>query len=237
MDRSVLRRTSAHVFVERGVLDADGVVSLDDEVEHHLRRVLRLRVGEQVGLTDGAGRWRLAEVAGPGGGNDVSDGLVLEPCSPVATEPDRAAVTVAAAIPKGDRLDWLVQKVTEIGADRIVLLHADRSVVRWTPERAARHRSRLQRVADEACRQSRRVHRAVIEGPVDARSVLSEFVVAEPGGRRLAPGDRSVAIGPEGGWSEAELAVAADRVDLGPTILRTETAAVAAVTLCVAFER
>lgn len=234
MDRSVLRRTSAHVFVVPDVLDSDGVVVLDDEVEHHLRRVLRLRAGEQVGLTDGAGRWRLAAVADAGGSGAR---LVLEPTAPVAVEPDREPITVAAAMPKGDRLDWLVQKVTEIGVDRVVLLHADRSVVRWTPERAARHRDRLQRIADEACRQSRRVHRAVVDGPFDAASVLSEFLVAEPGGRRLASGDRSVAIGPEGGWSDAELAAAAERVDLGSTILRTETAAVAVATLCVAFER
>ena len=157
--------------------------------------------------------------------------------APVAIEPDREPITVAAAMPKGDRLDWLVQKVTEIGVDRVVLLHADRSVVRWTPERAARHHGLLQRIADEACRQSRRVHRDVVDGPFDAASVLSEFVLAEPGGRRHAPRDRSVAIGPEGGWSEAELAAAAEPVDLGSTILRTETAAVAVATLCVAFER
>ena len=225
------------MFVEPDVLDSDGAVLLDDEVDHHLRRVLRLRAGEQVGLTDGAGRWRLAAVADAGGTGGAGGRLVLETTTPVAVEPDREPITVAAAMPKGDRLDWLVQKVTEIGVDRIVLLHADRSVVRWKPERAARHRDRLQRIADEACRQSRRVHRAVVDGPFDASSVLSQFAVAEPGGRRLAGGDRSVAIGPEGGWSEPELAMAADRVDLGPTILRTETAAVAVAALCVASER
>ncbi len=71
-------------------------------------------------------------------------------------------------MPKGDRLDWLVQKVTELGVDRIVLLHAERSVVRWKPERAAAQLDRLQRIADEACRQSRRVWRVAIDEPVDA---------------------------------------------------------------------
>ncbi len=140
-------------------------------------------------------------------------------------------------MPKGDRLDWLVQKVTELGVDRLSLLHAERSVVRWKPDRVQSQLVRLRRIADEACRQSRRVWRVEIDAPVEASTVLAGFVVAEPGGRRLESTDRSVAIGPEGGWSPEELDVARDRVSLGPNILRTETAAVAATALCVTFER
>jgi 16S rRNA (uracil1498-N3)-methyltransferase len=232
MNTAALRSTSAHVFVAPEVLDGDHPIDLDADTHHHLARVLRLRDGEVVSVTDGEGRWRLTVVTA------AATHLCLEPTTPLATEARTAEpLTIATAMPKGDRLDWLVQKVTELGADRVVLLHADRSVVRWKPERAGTQRDRLQRIADEACRQSRRVWRPVVEGPVEAMSILASCVVAEPGGRRLGAGDRTVAVGPEGGWSQRELELAAGRVDLGGLILRTETAAVAVATLCVAFER
>jgi 16S rRNA (uracil1498-N3)-methyltransferase len=227
-----LRTSSAHVLVTSDQLSATGAVVLDSDTEHHLRRVLRLRDGEAVSVTDGAGRWLLtrASIAGPV--------IRLEPTSKLVTEPARARpITIAVAMPKGDRLDWLVQKVTELGVDRIALLHAERSVVRWKPERTATQLERLRRISDEACRQSRRVWRVTIDEPLEATAVLASFIAAEPGGRDLAPGDRSVAIGPEGGWSADELDQAAELVSLGKNILRTETAAVAASTLCVTFER
>ena len=231
MDPTALRSTSAHVIVEPEALD-DPAVVLDGDTEHHLRRVVRLRDGATVSVTDGAGRWRLA-AARVGGST-----LTLEPTSPVVVaEPRAHPLVLAVAMPKGDRLEWLVQKVTEIGVDRIVLLHAERSVVRWKPEKAPTQLARLQRIADEASRQSRRVWRVTIDAPVVAVDVLARFVVAEPGGRRLEPADRTVAVGPEGGWSPAELDTARDTITLGANILRTETAAVALSALCVAFDR
>jgi 16S rRNA (uracil1498-N3)-methyltransferase len=227
-----LRTSSAHVLVSSDQLSASGAVVIDADTEHHLRRVLRLRDGESVSVTDGVGRWLLATTVIAG------SVMRLEPVSGLVTEPERSRpITIAVAMPKGDRLDWLVQKVTELGVDRIVLLHAQRSVVRWKPERTAAQLERLQRISDEACRQSRRVWRVAIDEPVEATTVLGSFIAAEPGGRDLAPGDRSVAIGPEGGWSVDELDQAAELVSLGPNILRTETAAVAASTLCVTFDR
>jgi len=231
MDPTALRSSSAHVIVEPEALDGAEVV-LDGDAEHHLRRVVRLRDGETVSVTDGAGRWRLTAVRAGG------STLTLEPTSDVViAEPRAHPLTLAVAMPKGDRLDWLVQKVTEIGVDRIVLLHAERSVVRWKPDKALTQLARLQRIADEASRQSRRVWRVTIDAPVVAVDVLDRFVVAEPGGRRLEPEDRMVAIGPEGGWSRTELETAQDIVTLGANILRTETAAVALSALCVAFDR
>jgi 16S rRNA (uracil1498-N3)-methyltransferase len=226
-----LRTTSAHVIVDPAVFGGDGVL-VDSDTDHHLRRVLRLRDGETVSVTDGSGRWRITRVRLAGGS------LVLEPDGDVNEHPRRSdPFTLAVAIPKGDRLDWLVQKVTELGVDRIVLLHAERSVVRWKPDRFETHLARLQRIADEACRQSRRIWRVEIDAPVDARDVLAGAIVAEPGGRRPVPRDRFVAVGPEGGWSPSEVELAVDTVSLGDTILRTETAAVAVSALCVAIER
>jgi 16S rRNA (uracil1498-N3)-methyltransferase len=232
IERRALRSTSTHVLVDTDAFGDATEITVDDDTEHHLRRVLRLRDGEAVSVTDGAGRWCLATVMLAG------SALRLDVSSPIMVEPmPTGPITIAAAIPKGDRLDWMVQKVTELGVDRLALLHADRSVVRWKPDRVEHQLMRLQRIADEALRQSRRVFRLRIDPPVAAADVLGGYVVAEPGGRVIGKGDSAVAVGPEGGWSEVELAAARDRIDLGPTVLRTETAAVAVSALCVAIER
>ena len=138
----------------------------------------------------------------------------------------------------------MAQKVTELGATTLVLLDADHSVVRWPPERVERHLARLQRIADEALRQSRRTWRLDVAGPTTAIDYVAAGaaditgpVIAEPGGRARTEDDRCVAIGPEGGWSERELDAAGERVDLGATILRTETAAVAVAARCVTSSR
>ncbi len=111
---------------------------------------------------------------------------------------------------------------------------AERSVVRWSGERADRHLERLRRIAREAALQSRRVRLPEMVGPWPAADVLADAAVAEPGGRPVAAADSSIAIGPEGGWSPSELALARDQISLGPNVLRVETAAVVAATLMVA---
>ena len=142
-------------------------------------------------------------------------------------------VTIAVAPPKGERLEWLVQKCTEVGVDRLVLVAAERSVVRWDSGRAERQLERLRRIAVEASLQSRRVWLPELVGPVPVAEVLPAALAAEPGGRPLGSGDRTVAIGPEGGWTPAELALASDTVSLGDTVLRVETAALVAATLLI----
>ena len=209
-----LRGSAAHVVVA----DLD-VPALDPIDEHHLVRVLRLRDGEHVTVTDGAGAWRRCT---------FREGT-LEPDGAVVIEPPPSSViTVAFAIPKQDRPEWVVQKLTELGVDRIVLVDADRSVVRWDAARQQRNLDKFRRIAREASAQSRRVRLPDVTGPIPSREVLTTTPVAEPGGRSLTPADRALAIGPEGGWSPEELEVAADRIDLVPTILRVETAAVTA---------
>lgn len=227
---AIRRAAVAHVVVsDLGVDDGTGLL-LDDDVEHHLRRVLRVRDGESVTLTDLRGRWRSAiAMVSRDRAHLLADG-------PVHIEPALMRSTrLAVAIPKGDRLDWMIQKTTEIGVDRLTLLHADFSTTTWTDDRSVSQLERLRRVAIEACRQSRRVWGIQIDGPVASRDVLSLAVVAEPGGRPLSVDDTTIAIGPEGGWSAAELELARDRVSLGPNILRVETAALAAAALSVAI--
>ena len=203
-DLALLRGSAAHIVVEH-VDDP----RLDADAEHHVFRVLRLRAGESVTVTDGAGSWRPCVVAGE---SVVADGAAR--FVPRSADP----LTIAWAIPKRDRPEWIVQKLTEIGVDRIVIVHADRSVVRWDASRAGRHVAKLRRVASEAVQQSRGVWVPTIEGPVEAAEILSQAVAAEPGGRELTLLDRVIAIGPEGGWSDAELALARDRVSLGDRV-------------------
>ena len=222
------RDATAHVFVSPDALIGDGMLTPDDDVRHHLARVLRLRDGEVVSVSDGVGGWRLTTVRRSG------DHIALEPTSDVVCD-DRPSVplTIATAMPKGDRLDWLVQKTTELGVDRLQLFETERSVVRWRPDRIDKQLTRLQRISDEAARQSRRTHLVEVLAPIDVSIVLPRCAVAEPGGRPLGPDDRFVAVGPEGGWTAAELAMANDAVTIGDNVLRTETAAVAIAALCV----
>lgn len=222
----LLRSSRAHVFVA----DLDALV-LDADDAHHLGRVLRLKAGEPVSASDGAGSWRPCRWA---------EDERLDPAgSVVASEPPAVEVAVGFAPVKGDRPEWVVQKLTEVGVDRIVVLSTARGVVRWEGERGARHVERLRRVAREAAMQSRRVRLPAVEGVVPISAVVggggggAGVAVAEPGGEPPSLERPVVLVGPEGGWSEEELAAQVPRVDLGPTILRAETAAVAAgVLLC-----
>ncbi|MDQ3542422.1 MAG: 16S rRNA (uracil(1498)-N(3))-methyltransferase [Actinomycetota bacterium] len=214
-----LRRSAGHVLVGDLAAPAPSPVAM-----HHLLRVLRLRDGESVTVTDGAGGWRPCVVAGTG----------LEPTGGVRSVPRTTPeLTIAVAPPKGDRLEWLVTKCTEVGIDRIVLLDAERSVVRWKGDRAVKQLDRLGKLVVEASMQSRRVWLPKVEGPVSSVDVLKSAVASEPGGRSMTSSDVTVAVGPEGGWTPAELASASGTVSLGDTVLRVETAAVAAAVLMV----
>jgi 16S rRNA (uracil1498-N3)-methyltransferase len=215
-----MRAAAAHILVA----DIDSPV-LSEESQHHVFRSLRVDNGEIVTITDGRGRWRRCRALGDS--LDV-DGEVLSETGRINR------ITIAVAIPKLDRPEWIVQKLTEIGVDRIVFVHAERSVVRWDPDRASKHLGKLRRVAIEAVQQSRSVWLPDIVGPQPSADVLPGAVAAEPGGRELAPNDFAVAIGPEGGWSPAERALAIDCVSFGSTVLRVETAALAAAVRLVA---
>lgn len=204
---------------------------LDPGDEHHLRRSLRLSPGAAVCVGDGSGSWCTARLGPPGE-------LSLEDPGPPQSDPvPSPLVTVGFAAPKGARLELAVAKLTELGVDRIVILEAERSVVRWPSGEGPRRLERLGRVVREAAMQSRRTRLPVLTGPLTLTDVMAEGspspVLAEPGGPALTLAHPTVLIGPEGGWSPSELERCAGRVGLGPTVLRVETAAIAAgVALC-----
>jgi 16S rRNA (uracil1498-N3)-methyltransferase len=152
----------------------------------------------------------------------------------VEVERPTPALTVGFSLVKGDRPEWTVQKLTELGVDRIVPLTTDRTVVRWDAAKAARNGERLRRIAREAAMQCRRVWLPVVDDvqSFDAAVDAPDVCVADPGGRPPTLERPSILVGPEGGWSDRERARvdASARVALGPHVLRAETAAVAAGT-------
>jgi len=231
---AVRAAASAQVFVD------DVAAPLPSAPDaRHLGTVLRLRAGEEVIVSDGAGHWArahwdpralraravLAPVRdgdGPGGDGSIQ----FEP----AEQPE---LTVAFAPTKGERPEWVVQKLTELGIDRIVPLVTARSVVRWDGDRAAHAVARLRRTAREAAAQSRRVWLPTVTDVLEFREVVTlgppgAVVLAQLSGERPDPSRRVVAVGPEGGWSDEELDAGLPTVGFGLSVLRAETAAVTA---------
>lgn len=226
-----MERAEAHVLV-----DDLGHPSLSAGDAHHLARVLRLGPGATVTAGDGHGRWRLCLLEPAGGAHP----LALRTAGGIETEPaPRPPIAVGFALTKGERPDWTVQKLTELGVDRIVPLLAARSVVRPERERAARQLARWRRIAREAACQARRawVPEVAEVTTFVAAAATPGAVLAHPGGRAPDLADALVLVGPEGGWAPAELEAAPHlpRVTLGPLVVRAETAAMAAATLLAAL--
>jgi 16S rRNA (uracil1498-N3)-methyltransferase len=227
-----LRDSVAHVFV-----DDLTAPTLSDDDQHHLARVLRVRDGESVSASDGRGGWRLCQ---------WRDGR-LHPTGDVQHVAAPTPRLGVAFVPvKGDRPEWAVQKLTEIGIDDIIVLAPTRrAVVRWGD---AKHLRKLQVVTREAAMQSRRVWLPTITGPVSLAEVCARpgAAVADPAGEPLnaeplnsaardasapSPATSLLIIGPEGGFDAEELTPSVHRVSLGDTILRAETATLVAATL------
>lgn len=217
---------AAHAFV-----DDLGSPALSAEDHHHLDRVLRLRDGQAVTVADGRGRWRLCT---------WRTGGALEAAGPVVDDlwPD-PAVTVAFALTKGDRPEWVVQKLTELGVDNIVAFRAGRSVVRWDDAKAAAQAERWRRVAREAAMQSRRPWlprvTEVVDFPEVVQSVARTGTLAAFGGDPPSLERPALLVGPEGGWTSEEAGCGLPATGLGPTVLRAETAATAGASLLCAL--
>jgi len=226
---AVRAAAAAQVFV-----DDPARPSLTDDDAHHLARVLRLRAGEEVIVGDGAGHWARTRWTGDGALEALRQRAEVGGNGEVQFEPrPEPALTVAFAPTKGERPEWVVQKLTELGIDRIVPLVSERSVVRWTGARGVATVAKLRRVAREAAAQSRRVWLPEVVDTLRFSDLPSlgqpgEVVLAQLSGDRPTVAQRVVAVGPEGGWSEDELASGLPTVGFGLSVLRAETAAVTA---------
>lgn len=221
-------------------LPEPGPFRLPEALAHHATRVLRMREGDELVLFDGRG----GEVPARLGRDakcwhaDLGIGVAVERESPLE-------VVLVQSLASADKMDWVVQKAVELGVAAVVPLDAERSVLRLTGERAAKRLAHWQQVAVAACEQCGRNRVPRIEAVTGlqdylarTRSLPDRFVLALGGARGMRAIERPrgpvhVLVGPEGGWSEAELTTlqlaACRTLTLGPRVLRTETAGLAAL--------
>ena len=229
----------AGTFAGRGTGDR---VGLPEDARHHLTRVLRLRDGADVEAADGAGVVAQARLRG--------DELELR-ASPAEVPSTKPRVHVWQALGKGRKHDEVVRVLTELGVDAITAVVSERTVVDLGGKQD-RARGRWEAVARAACEQARRPRLPGIAGPVAVADLVADLgrrpcLVAHVGEATdpLSAAAASVgteeivaAVGPEGGWTDGEVAAFRDAgatvVGLGPTVLRTEHAATVLATIVLA---
>ena len=196
---------------------------LEQEDFDHLSRSLRMKKGDPITICDGKGNWRTAHFS------EKPELVGVINRVPEQLKP----VTIGFVVTKADKPSLVVQKLTELGIDRIVLLSSERSVVRWDQDRSEKQIIRLGRIAREAAMQSRQVRIPLIENiqPIQTALQQSGAALAHFGGVAPTLSNPTIFIGPEGGWSQAEIDASSETVTLGGSVLRSETAAIAAGTV------
>lgn len=231
------------LFVSRDVINGAEAVLQGDRARY-LSRVLRLRVGDEITVFDGTGPAWSATIVGM---TRSTATLVLGERLESAAESPLDAHLVQG-VSRGERMDYVVQKATELGVKRITPVLTEYGVVRLDEQRAAKRRSHWEGVAAGACEQSGRTRLPLIDAPMPLKAWFGartagadvELILAPGAATPLAaiPAPRTTVcflVGPEGGFSQAEYedaeVVGFRPVSLGPRILRTETAAVAALAI------
>jgi 16S rRNA (uracil1498-N3)-methyltransferase len=221
-----------------------GSITLAKAEAHHARDVLRLSVGVEVEVFDEHGRTGAGRIV-----QSDSKKVVVLVGEIREKAPAGFAWAIASAVPKGNRADWMIEKLSELGTSRFIPLAARRSVV--LPEGKGKHQ-RWERLASEAAKQSKRVGVMAIEELTKVENLLAQlkdstawYLSTAAGAQPIAKVIRGVdvkkinpltlLIGPEGGWTDEEMAMFAQAgltpVSIATTILRVETAAVAAAAI------
>lgn len=216
-------------LVDIPLTESEGSIK-DRELTHQLTHVLRLQKGEQIELFNKNGEEAKVLIT------ELDDKLlkfmILEKS---AKEPEKRKVVLAAAIVKRDNFEWIVQKATEAGVAEIIPMHTERSV------KFGIQIHRLKRISEEAAEQCGRTSVPIIREPENFSDVLKEMENGQKyffdmGGKNFIKTKKGESVilfvGPEGGWSESEQKIAkeagCEKMSLGKTVLRSETAATVA---------
>lgn len=230
-----------HVSPADTVLRLGDSIDLPAAVAHHACQVLRLRVGEQLVLFDGQGGEYLAQIREAGRRVKVAilDWQAVERESPLR-------IVLVQALPSGDKMDWVVQKAVELGVTHVQPVMSQRCVLRLQGERRQKREAHWAQVMQAACEQSGRNRLPQLQPVLELATWLAQpyppdetrLLLSPHQGMRLAElaaplGGLSLLVGPEGGFDEAEEAMALargfQRLNLGARVLRTETAGLAGV--------
>lgn len=236
---------SAALFYVDSLPGVGALVVVDGDEGFHAANVRRIRVGEDIDLSDGAGSLAHCTV------EDVAKGrLSARVADVVEIAGPRPSVTVVQALPKSDRSELAIELATEAGADAFIAWHATRCVARWDGPKVDKGLRRWAAVARSAARQSRRAYIPSVDGVITTKDLVRHVAGAVDGGAvvlalhesasapmvelPLAQADSIILIvGPEGGIADDEIdalmAAGARAVRLGPTVLRTSTAAAVAL--------
>ena len=226
----------------RGDLRPDQALVLDDEQSRYVGRVLRLRVGDAITVFNGEAGEFAATISSL---SKTSAVIAVGSAMETSTE-SPLKVHLVQGVSRGERMDLIVQKATELGVKRISPVLTENGVVKLDQTRAAKRREHWQKVAESACEQSGRTRPPLIDEPLTLKSWLGAKtreadvdLILRPDATTpmasLQPPKTKVCllIGPEGGFSDIEYDDASvagfTAVSLGPRVLRTETAAIAAV--------
>lgn len=225
-------------------------LALDGEEAHHCLDVMRCRAGDRVVVFNGLGAEAEAEITAVSRGSvSLSTRLVVTTPRPPIT------ITLAQAVPKGKNMDLIIQKATELGVSRLVPLLSERTVVQLDGEDLEKKRQKWQRVAIEACKQCGQNWVPEVTAPASVEALARQVkdairLIAAIGSEsrplktllaeraqsgEVPPSAATVMIGPEGDFTPAEISIALTQgflpLSLGPLILRSETAAIYALSI------